>query len=212
MSLTESLKAYATQSAAKLPETAKVVMQGAIHQLTASQLTNKALRTGDVFPNFNLPNPQGTTISSESLLKNGPIVVSFYRGGWCPYCNIELKALQSILPELKAKGVQLVAISPEEPDNSLTTIEKNNLDFEVLTDKDNAFAKSINLVYQLPIDLVELYKTFGIDLEKSQGNSNRELPISGTYVINTSGKIIYHFIEEDYKLRADTNEILAALR
>ena len=211
MTLTESLKNYANQSAAKLPEASKKIMQNAIDELTASELTNKALRTGDVFPSFTLPNVNGNTISSEALLEEGPLVVAFYRGGWCPYCNIELKALQQILPQLHKKGAQLVAISPESPDNSLSTIEKNNLEFEVLTDKDNVFAKSIDLVYQLPTDLVALYKTFGIDLVKSQGNTNSELPISGTYVIASSGKIIYHFIEEDYKLRADTEAILEVL-
>lgn len=211
MSLTQLLKDHADQSAAKYPDAIKLIMRNAIDELSESQLTSKSLKTGDQFPQFTLPNAQGTEVSSLKLLKNGPLVIAFYRGGWCPYCNIELKALQNALPELKTKGAQLVAISPESPDNSLSTIEKNNLKFEVLTDANNTFARSINLVYQLPQDLVALYKKFGIDLEDSQHNINNELPISATYVIDTSGKIIYHFVEEDYKLRADPKAILEVL-
>ncbi|MCD2258298.1 peroxiredoxin-like family protein [Psychroserpens luteolus] len=212
MSLTEILKAHADQSAAKYPEVVKLIMSGAIDELSASELTTKALKTGDAFPVFNLPNAKGVEVSSKTLLEQGPLIVAFYRGGWCPYCNIELRALQDALPEFKNRGAQLVAISPEVPDNSLTTVEKNNLEFEVLTDKDNGFARSLNLAYQLPEDLVALYANrFKIDLNKSQQNDNNELPISATYVIDPSGKITYHFIEEDYKLRADPKAILEAL-
>jgi len=211
MWLTQLLKEHADESAAKFPDAIKQIMRNAIDALSESQLTSKALKTGDQFPSFTLPNAKGAEVDSKTILEHGPLVIAFYRGGWCPYCNIELKALQSALPEFKTKGAQLLAISPESPDNSLSTVEKNNLEFEVLTDNNNHFAKSINLVYQLPQELVSLYKKFGIDLEESQDNSSNELPISATYVIDTSGKIIYDFIEEDYKLRADPNEILSVL-
>jgi peroxiredoxin len=211
MSLTQLLKEHADESAAKFPDAIKQIMRNAIDELSESQLRSKALKTGDQFPSFTLPNAKGVEVDSKTILEHGPLVIAFYRGGWCPYCNIELKALQSALPEFKTKGAQLLAISPESPDNSLSTVEKNRLKFEVLTDNNNHFAKSINLVYQLPQELVSLYKKFGIDLEDSQDNSSNELPISATYVIDTSGKIIYDFIEEDYKLRADPNEILSIL-
>jgi peroxiredoxin len=211
MSLTQLLKEHADESAAKFPDAIKQIMRNAIDELSESQLISKALKTGDQFPSFTLPNARGVEVDSKTILERGPLVIAFYRGGWCPYCNIELKALQSALPEFKTKGAQLLAISPESPDNSLSTVEKNSLEFEVLTDSNNQFAKSINLVYQLPQELVSLYKKFGIDLEDSQDNSSNELPISATYVIDRSGKIIYDFIEEDYKLRADPNEILSVL-
>lgn len=211
MSLTQLLKEHAEESATKYPEEVKAIMQNAIEDLEVSSLTTNALKTGDIFPSFNLPNAKGEVINSLRLLDKGPLVISFYRGGWCPYCNIELKALQNALPQIKAKGAQLIAISPERPDNSLTTKEKNELSFEVLTDKDNSFARDLSLVYKLPDSLVALYNKFGLSLDESQGNSNSELPIAATYVIDTNGKIIYHFLKEDYKLRADPSAILEVL-
>ena len=211
MSLTQLLKEHAEESAAKYPEEVKAIMQNAIDDLEVSSLTTNALKTGDIFPSFNLPNAKGEVISSLSLLDKGPLVIAFYRGGWCPYCNIELKALQNALPQIKEKGAQLIAISPESPDNSLSTKEKNELNFEVLTDKDNSFARDLSLVYKLPDSLIALYNKFGLSLDESQGNSNSELPIAATYVIDTNGKIMYHFLKEDYKLRADPSAILEVL-
>ena len=150
-------------------------------------------------------------INLNDILKENKIVLTFYRGGWCPYCNLELKALQNVLPEIEAKGAKLVAITPETPDHSLTTTEKNNLSFEVLSDEDNAVARRMNLVYQLPDDLVTLYKAFNINLDQSNGNNANELPIAATYIIEKNGSISYHFLEEDYKLRADPNKILSRL-
>ena len=211
MSLTDLLKAHADQSAAKFPEDIKAIMRNAVKDLENSKLTTNALKTGDVFPSFSLPNAKGDIIKASNLFNKGSLVVTFYRGGWCPYCNIELKALQDALPQIKEKGAQLIAISPESPDNSLTTKEKNALDFEVLTDKDNGFARDLGLVYKLPDDLVALYNKFGINLENSQGNTNAELPIAATYVLDSNRRIKYHFIQEDYKLRADPLQILKAL-
>lgn len=211
MSLTAKLKEYAAMSATKIPQPAQEIMKQAITTLENESLLSKAAKKGDTFPDFTLPNASGTAITLQSLLAKGKVVITFYRGGWCPYCNIELKALQEVLPEIKAKGASLVAITPETPDNSLTTIEKNELDFEVLTSKDNALARELNLVYQLPQDLVNLYQNFGIDLLKSQGNSANELPIAATYIINKEGVIDYHFLAEDYKLRADPSDIIKEL-
>jgi len=164
-----------------------------------------------VLSNFSLPNAKGEKISLDTLLQNGKVVLTFYRGGWCPYCNIALKALQNSLLQIKEKGATLVAITPETPDNSLSTKEKNKLDFEVLTSENNELARSLGLVYMLPADLVVLYRSFGIDLVESQGNEASELPIAATYVIEQNGKISYHFLAEDYKLRADPNDIIATL-
>lgn len=211
MTLTEQLKEYADNSAKRHPGAAQDTMKNAIAALEATDILAKATKTGDQFSNFTLPNAKGEQISLENLLQEGKVVLTFYRGGWCPYCNIALKALQNALSEIKAKGANLVAITPETPDNSLSTQEKNALDFHVLTSENNELARSLGLVYQLPEDLVTLYKKFGIDLVESQGNEASELPIAATYIIEQNGNVSYHYLAEDYKLRADPSDIIAAL-
>ena len=212
MTLTEQLQNLADNSAKKIPAKAQVVMNNAIKKLKTSNILEKAFKTGDTIPKIELPNAKGVSINLNDILAKGKrIVISFYRGGWCPYCNLELKALQQSLPEIKTKNAVLIAINPETPDNSLSTLEKNNLEFEVLSDKNNEVAKSLNLVFQLPEDLQNLYKKFGINLDQVQGNTTQELPIAATYVIDTNGVILYHFLDEDYKLRADPKDILAIL-
>ena len=211
MNLTDELKKYADQSAAKIPAEVLAIMKNAIQELESSNLVNQALKTGDKIPTIELPNATGKIISIQEQIKKGKVIIAFYRGGWCPYCNLELKALQEILPQIKEKGASLIAITPETPDNSLNTIEKNNLEFEVLTDKDNKTASKFNLTYKLPKELLDIYLNFGINLEKSNNNQLGELPITATYVVDTKGTIIFDYIKEDYKLRASTEAIIASL-
>ena len=212
MTLTEQLKELADGSIKRHPGIAQEIMKDAIDKLIASEMIQKAYKTGDSIPDITLSNAFGELVNvNEILATHKKIVIAFYRGGWCPYCNLELKALQNIIPELEAKGAKLIAISPETPDNSLTTTEKNSLNFEVLSDTNNEVAKQMNLVFQLPEKLQNLYKKFGIDLDANQGNTKQELPIAATYVVENNGTISYHFLKEDYKLRADPSEILNAL-
>ncbi|MHA7058863.1 peroxiredoxin-like family protein [Aquimarina sp. M1] len=212
MSLTEQLKERAAQSATKYPETAHQIMNHGIISLKDSRHVAKALKTGDKIPNILLPNAIGADVSVQELLLNNKVILSFYRGGWCPYCNLELQSLQQYQDRFEALGVSLVAISPETPSNALSTCEKNNLSFEVLSDIDNKIAQEFNLVFTLPKDLIEIYNGFGIDLIKSNGNKNYQLPISATYVIDQDGTIIYDFIKEDYKERADPENIYKILK
>ncbi len=212
MSLTQDLKDRAAQSAAKYPETTHNIMNNGIQSLRDAKLTTKALKTGDKIPEIKLPNAANKDISVQELLLEKKVILSFYRGGWCPYCNLELRALQQALPDFEKYNATLVAISPETPDNSLSTSEKNNLSFEVLSDTNNKTAKHFNLAFTLPDDLIEVYQGFGIDLEASNGNSNQQLPISATYIIDQDGTIIYDFLQEDYKERADPEEIIKSLK
>ncbi|MEW7292979.1 peroxiredoxin-like family protein [Aquimarina sp. 2304DJ70-9] len=212
MSLTTDLKNRAAQSASKYSETTHTIMNNGIQAVRDAKLVPNALKSGDYIPEISLPNAANKNISVQELLLEKKVVLSFYRGGWCPYCNLELKALQQALQEFEKLGATLVAISPETPDNSLTTSEKNNLSFEVLSDIDNTIAKTFNLAFTLPDDLIHIYHGFGIDLEISNGNINQQLPIAATYVIDQNGKIIYDFIKEDYKERADPQEIINFLK
>ena len=211
MKLTAVLKELADNSIKRHPGAAQDIMRKAIEDLEATDILKHAVKTGDKFPDFTLPNAQGKTITLSEQLQKGKVVITFYRGGWCPYCNLELKAFQEVLPQIKEKGATLIAITPETPDNSLSTKEKNELDFEVLTSENNELARSLNLVFKLPEALTELYGKFGIDLLESQGNDANELPIAATYIIDQNGEVSYHFLSEDYKLRADPEVIIAAL-
>ena len=212
MTLTEQLKKLADNSSKRHPGKAQELMKNAIDELKNTSIIEQAFKTGDALPQIELPNASGTLVNVNDLLNQGKkVVIAFYRGGWCPYCNLELRALQQFLPQIQEKGAELIAISPESPDNSLSTTEKNELSFQDLSDENNKAAQSLNLVYQIPEYLDNLYKTFGINLEASQGNEDRELPIAATYVVDTNGIIRYHFLEEDYKLRADPQDILKAL-
>ena len=211
MILTEQLREMAEGSLKRHPGEAQDIMKSAIDELVNASILDNAFKTGQKVPEIILPNATGNTINVNDVLGKNKVVLAFYRGGWCPYCNLELKALQNALPEIEAKGAKLIAIAPESPDNSLTTKEKNELSFEVLSDTNNTTATALNLTFKLPEYLQTLYKKFGIDLDANQNNTNQELPIAATYVIEQDGTISYHFLQEDYKLRADPSEILSAL-
>lgn len=211
MSLQEQLDAQRERSRKKHAPEKKEIMNKATQTLAESDIIASALKEGNQLIEFKLSNAKGEELSSSELLKNGPLVITFYRGGWCPYCNLELRALQAILPEIHAKGGQLIAITPETPDNSLSTQEKNELSFEVLTDAHNAYARQLGLVFQLPSDLREVYDSFGIDLIKSNGDESYELPLAATYVVDASGEISYAFLDADYTKRAEPQAILSVL-
>ena len=170
-----------------------------------------SLKPGDKAPDFELKNATYKGVKLSTLLKSGPVVITWYRGGWCPYCNIQLRFLQNFLPQFKEAGATLVALSPELPDKSLNTTEKNNLEFEVLTDYDNAVAKEFGIAFTLNDELVDIYNGFH-KLETFNGVNTNELPIPATYVIGTDGLIKYAFIDPDYRKRAEPAAILDVLK
>ncbi len=193
------------------PETLATIGQST-ETLGRSGITERSLKVGEPVPNFTLPNASGQPIQIQTLLAQGPVVISFYRGQWCPFCSLELAALQKALPEIKALNASLVAISPQTPDNTLSTVEKNNLEFEVLSDTGNQVAKQFGIVYQLSEEMREVQKGFGVHLSESNGDASYELPISATYVLRTDGRIVYAFTDPDFTKRLEPSEILAALK
>lgn len=211
MRLTEKLLETKNRNIANIPNDIYAVMDKATQDLIDLKLPKSSPKKGDILPDFKLNNHKGTSIDLTSLLKKGTLVVSFYRGGWCPYCNLELKALNDALPQIKELGAQLIAITPETPDNSLTTLEKNELSFDVLSDLNNQYAKELGLVFKLPEELVKIYNTFGLDVEKHNGNKDFELPIPATYVIDKNGVIQYEYTPEDYTERLDPEVVLNIL-
>ena len=211
MNLTQELDRYKAEFKAKQPEAVKELMAQATTDLINSKIAEHSISKGQKLPNFTLPNAMDEEIALLTLLAEGAVVVSFYRGGWCPYCNMELRALQAALPEIQAKGATLVAISPETPDTSLSTKERNELSFEVLSDRGNALARQLGLVFTLPESLRPIYRNFGIDIPAHNGDDTFELPLPATYVVSTDGTIIYSFANADYTQRLDPAEIIKAL-
>lgn len=212
MNLTQALADYRNQFRANRPQEVLTVMQKATEDLERSAIANQALTVGDQIPPVELPDAVGDRVSVQDFLAQGPVVISFYRGGWCPYCNLELRALQSTLPELTAMGAHLIAISPETPDNSLSTQEKNELTFQVLSDVGNQVARAFGLVFTLSETLRPLYSNFGIDIPAYNGDETFELPIPATYIVQPDGTIAHAFINADYTQRMDPQEILTALK
>lgn len=212
MSLTQALADLRAQSRGKIPEEALAQMDRATEELANSGIADRSLKECDRAPNFTLPDATGQSVELQSLLKKGPVVISFYRGQWCPYCNLELRTLQQALPEFESLGATLVAISPQTPDNSLSTQEKHELSFPVLSDVGNQVARQFGLVFQLPENIRAIYDAFGIDLQAHNGDDRFELPLPATYVMDRDGTIVLAFVEADYTQRLDPSEIVAALK
>ena len=171
-----------------------------------------APKTGDRLEDFTLPNHLGETRSLAALRERGPVVVTFYRGGWCPYCNLELRAYQAVLPEIKAAGATLVAITPELPDASLSTSEKNELEFEVLTDANADYARKLGLVFKLPERLRPIYQGLGINIEEHNGEGQFDLPLAATFVVDIDGFIASAFVDADYTSRAEPSDVVEVLQ
>lgn len=212
MSLKAQIDAYNVQKEAKLPADVLALMNTTNAELIAQHIKDNALQVGQKVTNFSLANHQGNTVELATLLKQGPVIISFYRGGWCPYCNLELKALNDYLPQFKAQNAQLIAISPQLPDETLSTAQKNDLEFDVLSDVSNKIAKQFGLLFTLDERIQALYTEFGIDFEQYYGDKSFQLPLPATYVINQQGVITYAFVTEGYTLRAEPFDVLNVLK
>ena len=173
-----------------------------------------ALKTGEFAPDFCLPDAFGNPVALATLLRIGPVVIIFYRGEWCPFCNIEMHAMQAVLPRLTALGATLVAISPEKPDHGIVMTERNKLTFPVLSDFDNKVAWQFGIVVKVGEELSEFAReTFKNDIELRNGQDSRELPVPATYVVDTAGVIRFAHVEVDYMTgRANPEEVVAALQ
>lgn len=171
-----------------------------------------AVETGDPAPEFTLPDARGTEVSLSDLLAVGHVVVTFYRGSWCPYCNLQLAAYQEILDDLGAAGAQLVAISPELPDGSLSFVERQQLSFTVLSDVGNSVAKRYGVTVTLDGTVRETYETAGVDLPTINGDDSWGLPAPSTFVIDMDGIVRFALIGADYRRRLEPTALLEAVR
>ena len=171
-----------------------------------------AKAVGDAAPDFELPDARGGSVTLAGLRSAGPVVLVFYRGAWCPYCNLQLRAFQAALADLRAAGATLVAISPQTPDSSLALAEQAELAFPVLSDVGNGVARRYGLVFALGADDRELHSGVGIDLGAFNGDDSWELPAPAVFVVDAGGIIRYASVAGDYRWRVGPDEVLAALR
>jgi peroxiredoxin len=211
-SLSTQLAAYKAGFISRVPAARVAMMEGATANLKSAGIEASAKKVGDRAPSLSLLDARGELVRLDRLLEKGPVVAIFYRGGWCPYCNLELRAWQAHLSELASLGATLVAISPQTPDNSLSTVEKNALAFPVLSDSELVAANAFGIAFTLPSELADLYRSVGNDLPAINGNGKWTLPIPATFVIHPNGVIQFAHVEADYRERAEPAEVMTAVR
>lgn len=209
--LKDMIDAYNAGKIKKVSAEILATMAQATEELRRSGIERRALRTGDAMPDFELPNQHGEQRRLSDYLARSPIVLNVYRGGWCPYCNMEMKALHDVLPEIQAHGAQLVAMAPETPDKAVLTAERHAIDIDILSDAGNQIAEEMGLVFELPQALRPVYEKTGIDLPAYNGDNSFKLPVPATYIVGQDGVIAYHFVNADYTQRLEPAEIVAKL-
>ncbi|HEX4765716.1 MAG TPA: peroxiredoxin-like family protein [Lichenihabitans sp.] len=217
MSLQDKLDAFRTNfEAGGPPYNAPAWIHDPMHRATAELIASgapgKALRVGDRAPDFALQDPDGHEVSSQDLLARGPLIVTFYRGIWCPYCNMDLQAIEAALPKLAERGATLVAISPQTAPNSRRSQRENRVSFPILSDPRNDVAAAFGLRFKLPDHLIDLYKTvFKNDLAVVNGDDSWTLPMPARFVIGQDGLVLYAEVNPDYTRRPDPEELLPVL-
>jgi peroxiredoxin len=212
MSLEQELAAFKAEFSRTAPAGRAALYEAKIEQLRADFALASAVGVDEAAPDFALPNAVGKSIVLKQLLRSGPVILTFYRGGWCPYCNIQLRAYQSVLPQISASGARLVAISPQLPDNSLDTVNKNALTFDVLSDVRNEVARSYGLVYSLPEEIRAALRSNNKALPSINGDDSWELPVPATYVIARDQHVALAYIEVDYRKRLEPEALLTCLK
>jgi peroxiredoxin len=212
MSLTQPLASLRAKFASLRPEISRT-MERHIQELRTNGALDNVLKRGDSAPQFTLESAKGTTVSSAELLRKGPLVVSFYRGKWCPYCNVEIGALAQAYPEIKALGAELVVLSPELAEYSKAMSDEQKVPFDILVDRHNAVAEDFGVGYVFPEYLRELYgNVLGIKLEKFNGDETYKLPIPSRFIIDQEGVIRHAYADPDYRYRAEPSETIDALQ
>lgn len=195
----------------KMPKEVVELYEQNIKDLKASGLEKQALKVGDKVPEVDIK-LGGEKYPLKNVYTTGPLVLKFYRGGWCPYCLTELAHYQKHFSEFKKAGSQVLAFSPDAPDQVEKTKKTHKYDFDILSDDDLALARKFGLVYKLDPKVVAQLKKDGIDLSVYQGHDKNELVIPGTFVINTEGRIVFAFVDADYRVRAEPEQVLKVVK
>ncbi len=208
MNLKKELSDFAEQMAKQAPPEVLQTMGGEIGKLAQSGLVENAKSIGDKAPDFELMNSEGKLISLSSLINDGSLIISFNRGNWCPFCNLEFKALQESEEKIREAGANLIVVSPQLPSYSKDLKAKNNFDYDILYDKGNRVAKQFGIAFALPEPLRPIHDAFGMDIQAHNGDNSFELPLAATYVINKNGLITYAFLNANWMERAEPSEIV----
>ncbi|UII55504.1 AhpC/TSA family protein [Cytobacillus spongiae] len=211
MSLQFELDQISNELVKGTPLEAMQAMEQSIKEVQEEGLVT-GLTEGVKAKDFTLVNHLGETIHLYEELEKGPVILTFYRGSWCPYCNRQLKAYQEIMPDIQELGAQLFAISPQTPDHSLSLTEKHDLAFQVLSDTRGIVSAKYNILFEVPDYLKHAYKTMGLDLEGYNGKDNSILPVPATFMIDETGEIRFSHVNPNYMTRLEPSELLRALR
>jgi peroxiredoxin len=212
MNFQQRLQSIQDKIEGSLPADYLKVMHRATDDLRASGIQEQVLKAGQTMPAFELRNQDETLVDSQQLLAKGPLVITFYRGIWCPYCNADLANLKKYVAEIEAAGAQLIAISPEQPQFLKQISNTQKLNFDILHDANNDLAAAFGLKFTLPEDLKAIYRDgFKVDLEKQQGNSEWALPMPARFLVNQAGVIQYAESEPDYRRRPNPDELMELL-
>jgi peroxiredoxin len=210
--LADQIAAFTGAMAKNVPPEVIAQLGSELAKLAESGIVENALKVGQTAPDFMLLEARGQQVQLSALLAKGPAVVTFYRGGWCPFCNLQLRAYQSVLSEIHRLGAELVAISPQTPDFALTDAEQKALTFPVLSDRQNTVARAYGLVFTLSEALRRLQEGFGNPLPKFNGDPSWELPVPGTFIIDPDGLVRLAHVDVNYMNRLEPSAILDELR
>ena len=206
MALAAQLQATYDGFHSSVPQHFSDLIKGTTSDFKESYRPESAIKVGAAFPGFRLQDARGKETTNADL--HGATLFAFYRGGWCPYCNLELAALQRHLPAFQAKGVNLVAISPELPDTSLSTTEKNELQFTVLSDVGNKLAKQMGILFPMPESMRALFDANGLDMKARNGDDSLEVPVPASFLVDEHGVIRNAFVDADYTKRLEPETAL----
>ncbi|NIK66951.1 MULTISPECIES: peroxiredoxin-like family protein [unclassified Paenibacillus] len=209
--LTEQLEAATKQFKANSPIEAQIKIGQMIEELQKSGIAS-GKQQGEKAVDFKLTNALGQDVILFDELAKGPVVLVFYRGGWCPFCNMQLRAYQRLLPEIHAVGAQLIAISPQKPDHSLSLQEKEGLEFQVLSDPSGLVTAKYNLLFDVPQGVRELMEGIGVDLTEYNNTSKWILPVPATFMIDESAIIRSAYVNPNFMQRQSPEEILRELK
>lgn len=212
LNLQKQLDDFGAQVFKKIPAETKSIMNNCNDSLNLELANRDIIKAGEQLPNFLLKNQNGELVESVKLTENAPLVISFFRGVWCPFCNIEIKALESYAKEFRKVGAEIVVISPQTVNFTKKSVEENNTSFDILSDMENKYAQRLGISFTLPDDLKNVYKNFGINLPQFNGDESWTLPMPARIVVAKGGEVLSVNVNADYTKRPEPSETLNTLK